>query len=100
MRRRKNFQREPARMNLSVRLSNFHDAGHRAGDLGVAGRLGGEVFAAVGSQLVEASAAVVGRETPLALDPAIQFKPLESGVEGAFFDAEQVVGQLVNELRD
>jgi len=41
-------------------------------DLAVTGRFRGEVFAAVGSQLIETRAApVVGREAPLALDPAI-----------------------------
>src|SRR3954447_2622717 len=100
-----NFQREPARMQspfdaISVRLSKPHNAGHRAGDLAVTGRLAGEVFAAVGSQLIETSAPVVGREAPLALDPAIQLKPLEGRIKRAFFDAQQIVGQLLNQLSD
>src|SRR6202023_4438321 len=70
------------------------------GDLAVTGRLLGEMFAAVGSQLIETSAPVVGREAPLALDPAIQLKPLESRIKRAFFDAQQIVGQLLNQLRD
>ena len=58
------------------------------------------MIAAVGSQVIETRAAVVGRESPLALDPAIQFQALESGVQGAFFDAQQIVGQLLNPLGD
>src|SRR5258708_37457459 len=69
-------------------------------DLAVTGRLLGEVFAAVGSQLIETSAPLVSRAAPLALDPAIQLKALESRVKRAFFDAQQIVGQLLNQLRD
>ena len=58
------------------------------------------MFAAVGSQLIETSAAVVGRQAPLALDPAIQLQALESRVERAFFHPQQIVGQLLNQLRD
>jgi len=54
-----------------------------------------EVFAAAGGQLIETSAAVVGRKTPLPLDPAIQLKPLEGRVKRAFFDAQQIAGQLL-----
>jgi len=39
-------------------------------------------------------------ERPTRLDPAIQLKPLESRVKGAFFDAQQIARQLLNELRD
>ena len=56
--------------------------------------------AAVASQLIETSASVVGREAPLALDPAIQLKPLQGWLKSAFFDAQQIVGQLLNQLRD
>ena len=87
-------------MHFSVWLSKPHNPGHRAGDLAVTGRLLGEMFAAIGSQLIETSAPVVGGDAPLPLDPAIQFQPLKSRVKRAFFDAQQIVGQLLNQLRD
>src|SRR5882672_10528945 len=58
------------------------------------------MFTAVGRELIETRAPVVGREAPLTLDPAIQLKPLEGRVKRAFFDAQQIVGQLLNQLRD
>ena len=58
------------------------------------------MFAAVGSQLIETSAPIVGREAPLTLDPAIQLKPLKSRIKRAFFDPQQIVRQLLNQLRD
>ncbi len=66
----------------------------------VTGRLLSQMFTAVRSQLVETSPPVVGRQAPLTLDPAIQLEPLESRIKRAFFDAQQIVGQLLNQLRD
>src|SRR5712692_3868774 len=56
------------------------------------------MFTTVGSDLIETSAPVVGRQTPLPFDPAIEFQPLESRVERSFFHPQQIVGQLLNKL--
>src|SRR5580658_3655871 len=79
-------------------LCESHNSGHRTSDLAVTRRLPIQMFTPLGSQLVEASAPVVGRKAPLALDPAIQLQPLQSRVKRAFFHSQQVVGQLLYQL--
>ncbi|SPE25188.1 hypothetical protein SBA6_100006 [Candidatus Sulfopaludibacter sp. SbA6] len=88
------------RNRRAYRSSEPHYARYRADGQTVTRGLLSQMFAAVGSELIETSAPVVGREAPLTLDPAIQLKPLESRVKRTFFDAQQIVGQLLNELRD
>src|SRR6185312_776811 len=84
----------------SFRLGEPHDAGHCSRNLSITRRLLDQMLTALGSELIETSAPIIGREAPLALDPAIQLKPLESRVKRAFFDAQQIVGQLLNQLRN
>jgi hypothetical protein len=56
----------------------------------------GEFFAAEGSELVEAGAAVVFADAPFGLDPAVLLHAMEGGIEGTFFDAEDVVGDALD----
>src|SRR5262249_11465616 len=80
-------------------LGETHDAGYRSRNFAIAGRLLRQVFTAFGSELIEPSAPVVGRHTPLTFDPTIQFKALKSGIKRTLFDPQEVVGQLLDELR-
>jgi hypothetical protein len=64
----------------------------------VAPGFGFEVFTAVGGEGVEAGSAVVSGESPVALDPAVEFEALEGRVERAFFNAEEVVREVLEDL--
>jgi hypothetical protein len=50
--------------------------------------------------LIETSASIIGRNTPLTLYPAVQFEALESWIKRAFFNPQQIVGQLLDQLCD
>jgi hypothetical protein len=50
------------------------------------------LFAAAGREFVETGSPVVGRDAPFALNPAVEFEALESGIKGAFLDLEDVLG--------
>src|ERR1700722_3081788 len=76
-----------------VSLSEPHNPRYRAGHLPVARGLRVEMFPAVGRERVEAGATIIGRQTPLPFDPAIEFQPLESGVERSFFYLQEIVRQ-------
>ena len=60
----------------------------------------GQLFAAIGRQPVDPRLPVVGRESPLAVDPAIQFKPLQGGLERAFLDNDLFSRRLLYALHD
>ena len=49
---------------------------------------------------IVASAAIVFRHAPLGADPAVLFHAVEGGVEGTFFDAEDVFGNLLDVKSD
>jgi len=57
-----------------------------------------EVLGAYGRQGVNPNAAVGGRNGPLGFDQVFFEKALESGVKGAFFDLQQVVGGALDVL--
>src|SRR5215472_18224303 len=76
----KAFPTETGSHATSLRSGEPHDSGHRPGDLAVTSGLLRQVFATVGSELIETSAAIVGRQAPFALDPAPQLETLESRI--------------------
>src|SRR3954462_2104017 len=65
-----------------------------------AGGLVAELFASLGGESVELGAAVVFGDAPLGLDPAFAGHAVEGGIEGAFFDAEDVVGGALDPAGD
>src|SRR5271156_5006255 len=56
----------------------------------------GKLLAALGGQAVVAGAAIVLRGAPLGADPAVLLHAMEGGIEGAFFDAEDVFGNQLD----
>jgi hypothetical protein len=49
-------------------------------------------------QLVNANAAVCGRDAPFGFEQLFLEKPLEGGIQRAFFDLEEIVGRPLNVL--
>lgn len=72
-------------------LHNARDGGDHFLELGV---FNAELFTAGASEGVEAGAAVGVSDSPLGFDPALEKKALEGGVQGAFFDGEDVAGDV------
>ena len=64
------------------------------------GALGGELFTASGGERVVARAAMGVGFAPFGFDPALQEQALERGIEGTFFDGEDVVGESFDGKRD
>jgi hypothetical protein len=54
----------------------------------------------IGRQFVEASPPIIRRQAPLARNPSIQFEPLQRRIERALLHPQQIVGQLLDQLRD
>ena len=59
-----------------------------------------ELFSAPGGELVVLGVAVGLSERPFGVDPAVLFHAVQSGVERALFDAEQIVGGALDVLDD
>src|SRR5208282_3835179 len=81
-------------------LSEPHNPSDRARYPAVARRLLHQLFSPIGRQFIEASAPIIRRQAPFAGDPSIQFEPLEGGIERALLHPQEVVGQLLDQLRD
>jgi hypothetical protein len=85
---------------VEVSSGRPHYARDGAGELAVALGLASQLLAASGCQFIEAGAAIVGRNAPFPLDPTVQLQSLQRRIERAFFNAQNVVGQLLNKLSD
>ena len=55
-----------------------------------------KLFAALGSQPIEARASIVFAQAPFGGDPAFLFHAMKRGIEGAFFNAQDVIGDALD----
>lgn len=81
-------------------LGVLHDAGDSGNHLFKVRAFGGELLATGGGEGVVAGATVGVRPAPFGFDPALQEEALEGGVQRAFFDGEDFVGQSFDGERD
>jgi hypothetical protein len=82
---------------VSGRLDDARDGSHDALELG---DLDVKLAVSVGSEGVVAGTTVAGGDSPLCRDPALEEHALESGIEGAFLYLEDLIGLLLDGLRD
>src|SRR4029077_10691671 len=75
-----------------------HHTGDRQREFRVLPSFDDQLFAASRRDLVDPRPAIVRRHAPDTLDPAVELKPLESGVQRALLDEELIAGGLLNEL--
>src|SRR5205823_13020505 len=64
------------------------------------GGFGGELLPPRASQRVKTRSTIVLRHAPVAFDPAAPLDPIERWVQGAFFNAQQIVCELLDPLAD
>lgn len=88
------------RRAMFVSLGGLEGIGHCEGDLCPLPGLGSKLAMAGFGEAVELRAAVVLRFAPVGGEPACFFHAMECGEEGAGFDAEGSVGDLLDAPRD
>src|SRR5918996_613364 len=76
------------------------DGGHCLDELGEAPGLGGELFPALGRELVEARLAAQLGDPPLGLDPPLPLHPVEGGVERALLDLDRLAAGVAEPAAD
>src|ERR1700730_14441229 len=82
--------------SLRAAEQSRHDSRHAFPALGLAG----ELLAACARQRVILRLAVVVRQAPLRIDPSALFEPEQGWIKGALIELHQVLGNLLNALRD
>jgi hypothetical protein len=84
-------------LTLPCGIENTSDGGGEALPFG---GFAHELFAAGGSERVEAGFAIVGGDAPLGGDPAAVFEALERGIESAMLDEQFLPGSVLNSASD